>query len=217
MPITHGKKRKGQTLGSIIPPETVQQLLPLARQGDTQAFQRLSLLLEPPVTRLSQKACYVTELGREDARSYALLSMMEFLLFEPLRENWYDLPRLLLRAIALDLKNRIERQHTIGRRERHTAEGESDEEATELPHPDSICNPEEKVLQDERKQKIQECLERLGRKQKQVITAYFYRQLSVEEIAEEMHCSVNSVSLAKGIALKNLRKLFEEKKIKQIV
>lgn len=217
MPVTHGKNRKGQTQGIIIPPETVQQLLPLARQGDTQAFQRLSLLLEPLVTRLSQKACYVTELGREDARSYALLSMMEFLLFEPLRENWYDLPRLLLRVIALDLKNRIERQHTIGRRERHSTEGEQEEEATDLPHPDCICNPEEKVLQDERKQKIQECLERLGRKQRQVITAYYYRQLSIEEIAEEMHCSVNSVSLAKGIALKNLRKLFEEKQIRQVV
>ena len=217
MPLTNGKKRKRQTPKIIIPPEKVQELLPLARQGDTQAFQRLSLLLEPVVTKLSQKACYATELGREDARSYALLSMMEFLLFEPVRENWYDTPRLLLRAIVLDLKNKIERQHTITRRERHTEDGENEEDATELPHPGSLCDPEEKVLQDERKQKIQECLERLASKQKQVIVAYYYRQLSVEEIAEEMHCSVNSVSLAKNAALKKLRKLFEEKQIRQII
>ena len=80
--------------------------------------------------------------------------------------------------------------------------------------PDASCNnPEYLALQEERDRMVWECLQHLGPKERTVITGFYFRQLSIREIAAEMNCSTANVSSTKRNALYKLRKLFEEKQV----
>ena len=69
-------------------------------------------------------------------------------------------------------------------------------------------------LQAEQERTVRDCLQCLGEKERQVIHGYFFRQLTVTEIAREMHCSPDCVTSAKRHALKKLREIFAEKQIR---
>ena len=79
--------------------------------------------------------------------------------------------------------------------------------------PESELGPEHQTLLAEQKHQVQECLKYLSPREKQVIHGIFYRQLSVAEIAGELHCSKLCVSTAKYCALKKLRRIFEEQHV----
>ena len=61
--------------------------------------------------------------------------------------------------------------------------------------------------------KVRDCLQYLGKREQQVIQSFFFRQLSVPEIAREMHCTSACVSATKKNALYKLRRIFEEQQI----
>ena len=65
----------------------------------------------------------------------------------------------------------------------------------------------------EQKHRVRECLQYLSPKEKQVIIGFFYRQLSVAEMAAELQCTTNAISLAKRSALYKLRHIFAEQHV----
>ena len=115
-----------------------------------------------------------------------------------------------------DLKNQIDRQNTRRRREVHHkadkgTEGSDDE--WQDPLAVNRNEPEEQVLQTEWNHSVRDCLQYLGKKERQVIQGFFFRQLSVTEIAKEMHCRPDRRTSAKRHALKRLRRICTEQQI----
>ena len=148
--------------------------------------------------------------------------MMNFLMQEQLRDERQDIPTMLKQAIRCDLMNQMERIKNrglfeIGSRSGSNGQAEEDDDDTDvlarLPG-DKRLEPERQALQVEQKRLVQKCLHYLSEKERKVIVGIFFRQLSVEEMAEELRCSVNVVSTTKYRAFRKLRQLFTEQNIK---
>ena len=114
----------------------------------------------------------------------------------------------------------IRKQETRNRHEQYQnaddRNGENKEEGTDIAaslSADSREEPENQLLENEYRQNIRECLKELGAKERQVIEGFFFRQLSMAEIAREMHCTANNTYVLKNAALRKLRKIFDEKQI----
>ena len=205
-----------------IPRSQWKQLMLRARNYDPRAIETFTTLALPIAKHYSQIPKFAAVLGKEEAYSIANHTMMNFLMQERLRDEKQDIPTMLKQAIRCDLMNQMDRiknrrQFETGSESgtgRQTAEDEDDatDVIARLPA-DSRAEPERQALKNEQKRLVQECLHYLSPKEKQVIQGIFYRQLSVEEMAAEMHCSVNIVSTAKYRAMVKLRKLFTEKDI----
>ena len=191
-------------------------LLEQYHKGEKQVFQLLCYRSRPLVEKISRKPYYAHALGRDEAYSIAAMSMVNFWNRKDLTKNPRNLPGQLYHAMECDLKNQIDRQNTRRRREVHCetdggTEGSEDE--WQDPLAASRNEPEEQILREEWNRSVRDCLRYLGKKERKVIHRYFFRQLSVSEIAKELQCSPDSVTSAKRHALKRLRSIFTEKEI----
>ena len=199
-----------------VPAADWEPLLQQYHQGDKRFFQLLCCRSKPLVEKVSRKPYFANTLGRDEAYSIAAMSMVTFWTRVDLNGNPRDIPGQLYHAMECDLQNQIDRQKTRRRRELHfETSGDTEETANDCPEPpaDSRDEPEQQVLQAEWNRKVRDCLQYLGKKERQVIQGFFFRQLSVTEIAKEMDCSPNNVKAAKWVALKKLRRIFAEKQI----
>lgn len=187
------------------------------RQGDSLSLQLLCCRAKPLVEKISSKRYYAASLGREEAYSIAAMTMVEFWHGEALTGNGKDLPRRLTRAMNCDLINQIRRQNTRRQRELHyEADSDTEDEAErewQDPLADRRDEPEQRILQAEWNRKVRDCLQYLGAKERQVIRGFFFRQLSITEIAREMHCTPACVSSTKRNALYKLRSIFSEQQV----
>ena len=191
-------------------------LLTQYHKGDKQVLPLLCCQSRPLVDRISRNPYYATALGRDEAYSIAAMSMVNFWNRTDLTENSKNLPGQLYHAMECDLKNQIDRQNTRRRREvHHKADGgkERADDDWQAPPADSRDDPEQKMLQAEWNHKVRDCLQYLGKREQQVIQSFFFRQLSVPEIAREMHCTSACVSATKKNTLYKLRSIFTEQKI----
>ena len=204
-----------------MPYSQLKQLMQRAREYDPRAIELFSTLAEPIVKYYSCLPYVVSVLGKEEARSCANHTMMDFLMHEKLRSERQDIPTMLKRAIHCDLKNQIDRMKTRRQFEQYSTSdansitGDDDDEKdvfARLPA-DPRLEPERQVLERERKRLIRKCMHYLSAKEKFVIEGIFFRQQSIAELAEELHCADYTVSQAKYSALKKLRELFKEKQI----
>ena len=205
-----------------IPWHQWKQLMLRARDYDPRAIETFTTLALPIAKHYSSIPKVAAVLGKEEAYCIASHTMMNFLMQERLRDEKQDIPTMLKQAIRCDLMNQMDR--IKNRRQFETGSGsaagkqaeEEEDDTTDviacLPA-DSRTESEHQALKNEQKRLVQECLQYLSPKEKKVIQGIFYRQLSVEEMAAEMHCSVNIVSTAKYRAMVKLRKLFAEKDI----
>ena len=191
-------------------------LLERYHKGDKKVFQLLCCRSKPLVDKISRKQYYAKTLGRDEAYSIAAMSMVNFWNRKDLTGNTRNLPGLLYHTMECDLINQIDRQNTRRRREVHyETDSETEGTADEWQDPlaDSRYEPEEQALQNDWNRRVRDCLQYLGKKERQVIHGFFFRQLSVTEIAKEMECSPDSVTSAKRHALKRLRSIFAEQQI----
>ena len=212
MTITKPKTKQFKKLTGAeadIPWNEVQTLLPLTQQHDAAALARLMVLLQPLAEKMSSIPYFASMLGKEDARSIANLTMLELIQEPAPREGWYDFPGLLKQAIQCDLVNQCHRRETFRSREKQIMDDGEEDAPTEWPD-DSRKEPEQQVLQHDRNHRVRNCLQKLSAKDRLVIIDFYFRQMSVAEIAAELHCSENSISLAKRHGLQRLRKLFTE-------
>ena len=205
--------------GIEIPDADWELLLAKSRQGDKTAFQILCCQGKPLADKISSKRYFAATLG-EEACSIATQTMAEFFSCEPRDKEEKDIPRQLCQAIKCDLLNQIRKQETRNRHEQYQnaddRNGENKEEGTDIAASlpaDSRKEPENQLLENEYRQNIRECLKDLGAKERQVIEGFFFRQLSMAEIAREMHCTANNTYVLKNAALRKLRKIFDEKQI----
>jgi len=185
-------------------------LLKRARQGDGMALNLLCRLSQPLVDSISGKRYFTAVLGREEAHSIATLSMIHYFSCEPLPKDGREIPRQLSQMMRCDLLNQAQWKETRFRREKRLEPASEENTAIAEPSADSRDEPENRMLQEEWNKHIQDCLQLLGEKEQQVIRDFFFRNLSVPEIAQELHCSLNSVSSAKKTAIRKLRKIFTE-------
>ena len=191
-------------------------LLTQYHKGDKQVLQLLYCQSRPLVDRISRNPYYATALGRDEAYSIAAMSMVNFWNRTDLTENPKNLPGQLFHAMECDLKNQIDRQNTRRRREvHHKTDGgkERADDDWQVPPADSRDEPEQQILQAEWNHKVRDCLQYLGKREQQVIQSFFFRQLSVPEIAREMHCTSACVSATKKNALYKLRQIFTEQQV----
>ena len=183
------------------------------RKGDTSVFPLLCCKANPLVKKISGRRYYSGLLGREEAYSIAAMTMVDFWNREALTCDPADIPRRLTRAVNCDLLNEIKRNRSRGLREVHSeAENESPDERQEY-IAGSIADPEQDVLRKEWNRRVRNCLKYLGKMERQVITGFFFRQMSIAEIAEELNSSTNIVSATKRNALNKLREVFTDKRI----
>ena len=191
-------------------------LLERYHKGDRSFFHLLCCKSQPLVDTVSRKQYYANALGREEAYSIAAMSMVSFWNRADPGENAGNLPGQLYHAMECDLLNQIRRQETRRSREVHvdtdTGSGDSDNDV-KPPAAGDDTDPEQQLLESEWKATVRSCLQFLGKKECQVIHRFFFRQLTVTEIAAELHCSPDSVTSAKRHALKTLRRIFTEKQI----
>ena len=193
-----------------------ESLLQQYQKGDKHFFQLLCCRSAPLVDRISRNPYYATALGRDEAYSIAAMSTVNFWNRTDLTENSKNIPGQLYHAMECDLKNQIDRQNTRRRREvHHKTDGgkERADDDWQAPPADSRDEPEQQILQAEWNHKVRDCLQYLGKREQQVIQSFFFRQLSVPEIAREMHCTSACVSATKKNALYKLRRIFAEQQV----
>lgn len=188
-------------------------LLRLYQQGVTEAIEPICILAAPLVDKLSNVPYFTAKLGKEETRSRVTLSLLEYLQDAPPDEDWQRIPHNITHAIKCDLLNQIQWLQTRRSCERREAEENEEENDTQDVPDASRFDPEYLALQEERNRMVRECLQQLGPKERTVITGFYFRQLSIREIAVEMNCSTANVSSTKRNALYKLRKLFEEKQV----
>ena len=204
----------GENDNALFPPvPDWEPVLERYRKGDTLVFPLLCCKANPLVKKISGRRYYSASLGREEAYSIAAMTMVDFWNKEALTCDPADIPRQLTRAVNCDLLNEIKRNQNRGLREVHSeAENESPTECQEF-ITGSIVDPEQDILQKEWNRKVRSCLKYLGKMERQVITGVFFRQMSIAEIAEELHSKPGTVSVTKRNALNKLRDAFKDKHI----
>ena len=204
-----------------IPANQLKQLMLQARAYDPRAIEIFTTLAMPIAKYYSSLPNVVSVLGKDEAYSIANHTMMDFLMHERLRKEKQDIPTMLKRSIRCDLMNQIDRIKNRRYFETSSKPGNSSQSEDDDDNTDVIANlpadtrlgPEHQTLLAEQKHLVRECLQYLSPREKQVIHGIFYRQLSVAEIAVELHCSKLCVSTAKYCALKKLRRIFEEQHV----
>ena len=204
-----------------IPANQLKQLMLQARAYDPRAIEIFTTLAMPIAKHYSSLPNVVSVLGKDEAYGIANHTMMDFLMHERLRNDKQDIPTMLKRAIRCDLMNQIDRIKNRRHFETYTKPGNSSQSEDDDDNTDFIANlpadtrlePERQALLAEQKHRVRECLQYLSPKEKQVIIGFFYRQLSVAEMAAELQCTTNAISLAKRSALYKLRRIFAEQQI----
>lgn len=203
-----------------VPPDQLKHLMLQARKYDPRAIETFAKLAMPISKHYSTLPKVVSVLGKEEAYCIASHTVMDFLMHERLKEGRQDIPTMLKQAIRCDLVNQIDRIKNRRRFETNSklsnGQSEDNDEDTDiiasLPA-DNRLEPEYQAMLAEQKRLVHESLQYLSPKEKIVINGFFFRQLSVAEIAAELHCSVATVSIAKYSALQKLRTIFTEKQI----
>ena len=204
----------GENDNALFPPgPDWEPVLERYRQGDTSVFGLLCCKTNPLAEKISGRRYYAASLGREEAYSIAAMTMVDFWNTEALTCDPADIPRQLTRAMNCDLLNEIKRNRNRGLREVHSEAGNEPEDGCQESLAGNIADPEQHVLQKEWNRKVRNCLKYLGKRERQVITGLFFREMSVAEIAAELHASANAVSVAKRDAMKKLREIFTDKHI----
>lgn len=188
-------------------------LLERYRQGDTSAFGLLCCKTDPLAKKISGRRYYAASLGKEEAYSIAAMTMVDFWNREALKCAPADIPRQLTQAINGDLLNQIKRNQNRGLREIHAETGSERPDSQPEFITGNVIDPEQDILQKEWNRRVRSCLKYLGKIERQVITGFFFRQLSITEIAEELHSTPNTVSVTKRNALNKLRAVFRDKHI----
>ncbi len=182
------------------------------RQGDTSVFGLLCCKSNPLVKKISGRRYYSARLGKEEAYSIAAMTMVDFWNSKALSCEPAEIPRHLTQAINCDLLNQIRRNENRSLREIHS-EAENESPDGQVFTAGNIIDPEQDVLRKEWNRDVRNCLKYLGKRERQVITGLFFRQMSVAELAAELHANTNAVSLARRDALKKLREVFRDKHI----
>ena len=219
----HGEKNTPSRRSNPVPEENENALrlngpdwepvLERYRQGDTSVLPLLCCKTDPLAKQVSGRRYYSASLGKEEAYSIAAMTMVDFWNRDALKCDPADIPRQLTRAINGDLLNQIKRNKNRSLREIHSGtEGTGPDSQPEF-LAGSIADPEQDILQKEWNRKVRSCLKYLGKMERQVITGFFFRQMSIAEIAEELHSKPGTVSVTKRNALNKLRDVFKDKHI----
>ena len=74
-------------------------------------------------------------------------------------------------------------------------------------YPDTSLTAEDRIEKDQRAESLMKEIRKLGAKYKKVIFLYYYRSLSVSEIAQRLNLPPSRVSEHKNYAIKKLRKI----------
>lgn len=97
------------------------------------------------------------------------------------------------------------------------ADGEGGKSIAELQDERLEHLPEIVIDQEETKELIDQILEELDEKQRMVVGMFYYEQMSVSEIAEALHCSVNTVKSRLNYARKKIAKEISELEKKGVI
>ena len=81
----------------------------LAQQGDTKAMRRTCAKAEPIVDQFGKVSYFVILLGKDEVRSIASLSLVEFVMSYPGGVPDEEVPALIKQAIKCDLINSVHR------------------------------------------------------------------------------------------------------------
>lgn len=81
----------------------------LAQQGDTKAMRRTCAKAEPIVDQFGKVSYFVNLLGKDEVRSIASLSLVEFVMSYPGGVPDEEVPALIKQAIKCDLINSVHR------------------------------------------------------------------------------------------------------------
>jgi RNA polymerase sigma-70 factor, ECF subfamily len=180
------------------------ELLARACAGDAQAF---CVLTEPLQSRLLRQAVALA----------GDVSAGEDLVSETLVEAWKSLPRYnqscrlstWLYAILLHRHRksiRWARRRPISLAWLPFFEArELNEQQANLPSPG--LSPAERLLQDETRARLRQCLEQLPDKHRQIILLRFFEDASLPDMAAVLGCSVGTVKSRLHHALEKLRKM----------
>ena len=100
------------------------------------------------------------------------------------------------------------------REERHTYSYDTITDSTDLEDPDGDFteNSAGSIDNNKLKAKMRRGFHTLTERQKKIIEYYFEEELSLQQIAKELHCSKQSVDESLKTALKKLRKFIADKK-----
>ena len=191
----------------------------LAQQGDTHAAQQTCLCAEP-IVGLFGKVSYFTDwLGKDEVRSIAALSLVEFVMSYPGGVPDEEIPALLKQAIKCDLINSVHRLEY--RRSKEEPAPPTDDAASPLnkagtaampcavPHGD----PESGLLQNAYAQKVQDAIQHLNRNEQTVIQSCYFRQETTKETAAALGCTPRNVRKTRRNALRRLRGLLDRQAV----
>ena len=177
----------------------------LAQQGDTKAMRRTCAKAEPIVDQFGKVSYFVNLLGKDEVRSIASLSLVEFVMSYPGGVPDEEVPALIKQAIKCDLINSVHRlEYRRGKEEAPPTNGD-----TGSPSAPPYGEPEACLLQNAYAQTVQDAIQHLNRNEQTVIQFYYFRQETTNEIAVRLGCSVQNVRKIKRRALTRLRSLLE--------
>ena len=187
-------------------------------KGEKALFSQLCYRSKPLAEQISHTPYFAKTLGQEEAYCIAAMSMVNYWHRITPAEASETSPGRLYNIMKCDLLNEIRWQKTRRRREVHKeTDSETGTDATNIsqePVADRRDEPEQRLLDEDRKNRVRACLQYLSKKEKQVIDCFFFRQLTIEEIAAEMHCTTACVSSTKYNALHKLRSMFAEQELR---
>ena len=197
----------------------------LAQQGDTKAMRRTCAKAEPIVDQFGKVSYFVNLLGKDEVRSIASLSLVEFVMSYPGGVPDEEVPALIKQAIKCDLINSVHRlEYRRGKEEApptnadtgspenssgDTGSPENSSGDTGSPSAPPYGEPEACLLQNAYAQTVQDAIQHLNRNEQTVIQFYYFRQETTNEIAVRLGCSVQNVRKIKRRALTRLRSLLE--------
>ena len=177
----------------------------LAQQGDTKAMRRTCAKAEPIVDQFGKVSYFVNLLGKDEVRSIASLSLVEFVMSYPGGVPDEEVPALIKQAIKCDLINSVHRlEYRRGKEEAPPTNAD-----TGSPSAPPYGEPEACLLQNAYAQTVQDAIQHLNRNEQTVIQFYYFRQETTNEIAVRLGCSVQNVRKIKRRALTRLRSLLE--------
>ena len=98
----------------------------LAQQGDTKAMRRTCAKAEPIVDQFGKVSYFVNLLGKDEVRSIASLSLVEFVMSYPGGVPDEEVPALIKQAIKCDLINSVHRlEYRRGKEEAPPTNGDT--------------------------------------------------------------------------------------------
>ena len=189
--------------------------LRLARQGDEDAKLRFCAQAEPFIKTLCRIPYFTARMSREEARSIATLTLVEFLMTYPSPPEDKEIPALLKGVARNALLNRVKRIRSRNRFEqrmttlREADDADTEEDAIEnIPAPGKD-EPENRALQNELRGLTAAALRQLLPGEQAVIRAFFFQEKTAAAIAKELRCSRQYAEKVRDTALRKLRRLLE--------